>query len=154
MNCFLKGYPLLGVFIIYVLYGCSENQSLAPEPEFSGILLTDGNGKVLGGDETDFLPRPQQGLNGEPLNIAMFPAFPNPVIGDTVILQFQLPEPDTVSFFIQDRPESAPIDTLLLNVSLPKGLLAVLWYYSGTGIFRASMKTKSGFSSFGDIEFK
>ncbi len=134
--------------------GCKEDQISPPPPElFAGILMTDANGTVLGGDTTDFQPRPLS--NGQlPANYSFICAYPNPADGDVVNLRFQLPQTDTVLIRVYDSPNHPAIDTLWDGVR-PPGSHLLQWNWSGPkGILRAEMTTSTGFRSYGDIQFR
>ena len=52
-----------------------------------------------------------------------------------------------------DPEDEEPINVILQDVELPAAHIVLLWYHDGPGIFRVVMQTKSGFRSFGDIQF-
>ncbi len=135
---------------------CERNQGMAPETEvFSGLLLTDANMNVIGGDAGDFQPRPQVGPGNEPLNDALYPAFPNPSADDRIILWYQLTQPDSVTILLFAHPNSAPVDTLTNWFHRQKAVYAVIVEDLGlSGVLRVTMATGRGFRSFGDIQFK
>ena len=146
----------LSSLVLVAIAGCERGQGTAPETEvFSGILLTDANMNVIGGDATDFQPRPLVGPGNEPLNDALYPAFPNPSEDDRIILMYQLTQPDSVSIFLFAQPNSPPIDTLVNWFHRQKAVYAVIAEDSGlSGVLRVTMETGRGFRSFGDIQFK
>jgi hypothetical protein len=115
--------------------------------------MTDATGTILGGDTTDFLPRPlSNGLL--PANFSFIGAYPNPVDGNSVNLRYQLPQADTVLIRIYDGPNRPPVDTLSNDIRAA-GSHLILWTWSGPrGILRAVMTTSTGFRSYGDIEFR
>ena len=146
----------LSFVVLVVIAGCDRGQGTAPDPDiFSGILLTDANMKILGGDATDFQPRPLVGPGNEPLNDALYPAFPNPSEDDRIILMFQLTQPDSVTILLFAHPNSAPIDTLANWFHHQKAVYAIIVEDPGLlGVLRVTMETGRGFRSFGDIQFK
>ena len=150
-----SSYPLvLTIVILLALVGCKDDGSSPPPPEsFSGILMTDATGTILGGDTTDFQPRPLS--NGHlPTNYSFICAYPNPVDGNSVYLRYQLPQPDTVLIRVYDGPNRPPVDTLSNDIR-PAGSFLILWTWSGPkGILRAEMTTPTGFRSYGDIQFR
>jgi hypothetical protein len=128
------------------LAACSEDATRPTPPQpFSGILVTNTQCQIVGGDATDFQPRPTPG--GYSLI-----ACPNPTDKNTWV-RFQLPQPDSVWLFVFDRPGSPPIDTLL-NQPEPAGSHAILWSHDGPdGVYRVVMGTAIGFESYGDVQF-
>ncbi len=152
-NIFCAFAMVLGLFFI----GCDDSPNEPEPPPFTGILRTDANTNILGGDEGDFQPRPQIEQNSspiKPLNIALHPAFPNPSDDDRIILFYQITEPDSVSIFLFDRPNSAPIDTVVNWFHSSTAVYAAILENPGkTGILRVVMETGSGFQTFGDVQF-
>lgn len=150
----LHSFSTLAVVILLCQPACKEDETIPPPIEsFSGILLADANGNILGGDTTDFQPRPQ--TNGQqPGNYSFICAFPNPVDGNSVSVKFQIPQSDTILIRAYDRPNALPVDTIF-HAFGRAGSHIILWNWSGTeGIFRAEMTTSSGFQSYGDIQFR
>lgn len=142
--------------VLAVWFGCSD-ESTGPkcDEKFAGILEVDFEGNILGGDTTDFQPRPQwdpQTLTV--LNHSLIYAYPNPVEGYVTIIKFQVPQRDSVWIFLYDRPCRGPIDTICSRMC-NKGVYeySVLHHYV-PGIYRVKMYTASGFRSYGDIEFR
>ncbi len=149
-------YKIYFVILIVILgVACSENSSTeSKEESFSGILMTDEEGNILGGDTTDFQPRPINGNNGAPLNYSLVCAYPNPVLNDTVTIKFQVPQPDSIIIKLYDKPNSGHVE-ILLNTSKWTGIHQIRWINTlNNGIYRVTMNTDSGFYSYGDIEFK
>jgi len=117
---------------------------------FSGILETDPSCNVIGGDTTDFLPRPTT----DPPNTCLKYACPNPTEGELTSLYFQIAQDDSVWILVYDRPKSPPVDTLYAQQSR-SGAYGIAWRNCGcSGIYRVVMHTASGFTSYGDVEFK
>lgn len=149
-------------FTLFVLFSlmlsaCDNNPNEPDTELFTGILRTDANAKILGGDEGDFQPRPEVEPNSnplKPLNNALYPAFPNPS-KESIIIMYQIDEPDTVSIYLFDRPNSAPIDTLKNFFHRSQAVYALILENPGKeGIFRVTMETSGGFRSSGDVEFQ
>jgi hypothetical protein len=122
---------------------------------FSGIRETDANCIDLGGDMTEFLPRPTVGPGGNiPTDFSLIGACPNPVVGDTTITRFQIPVTDSVIIQAIPRPVAAPV-ALIYNQRAFAGVYSIRWGFSGPrGMYRVQMSTGGGFSAYGDVEFK
>lgn len=135
----------------------NDSPTESEPPPFTGILRTDANANVLGGDEGDFQPRPRVEPNSRPLNplnIALHPGFPNPSDEGRIILFYQITEPDSVSIFVFERPNSAPIDTVVNWFHPSRAVYAAILENPGkTGILRVVMETGNGFRTFGDVQF-
>jgi hypothetical protein len=141
------------------LIACEDNQT-PPKPQpFEGILEFDIRCDVLGGDTTDFYPRPLADttvappFEGPPVNYSLIGACPNPNRGMTWI-EFQVPRPDSVWLLVYDRTNSPPIDTLWAARCPSAGVYSQIWSNPGrSGILRVEMHTESGFRSHGDVLF-
>jgi len=127
--------------------------------QFEGILETDFNCNIIGGDTTDFLPRPEGDIDttvvppviGGPTNYSLAYACPNPnTVGWTTFIHWQIPQTDSVWIFLFDEPGAEPVDTLY-NRRAPAGSFAIIWQPDAPGIFRIRMYTESGFTSYGDV---
>jgi len=141
---------MIGVFCLHA-WSCGED-SVEPikSTSFEGILETNTQCTILGGDTTDFLPRPLTG----PANYSLKWACPNPALGKVTSIHLQLPQPDSVWIYIYDRPGRSPIDTLY-NRILPAGTHSHSWKHDGpAGIYRIKMYTGSGFTSYGDVQLE
>ncbi len=127
---------------------CGDEGSTMPKKErFEGILVVDLGCNVVGGDTTDFLPRPTAD------NYSLVYACPNPTDWLTRVL-FHIPEQDSVWIFVFAEPGAPPMDTLLHKVMRP-GFYSVDWTNDGPfGIYRVEMHTGTGFESFGDVLFE
>ena len=71
-----------------------------PQEEFEGILEFDLDCRIVGGDTTDFFPRPNlppDGIIAPPKNYSLMSACPNPT-DDLTIVHFQISQPDSVWF--------------------------------------------------------
>ena len=67
---------------------------------------------------------------------------------------YQITEPDSVSIFVFDRPNSAPIDTVVNWFHSKSAVYAAILENPGkTGILRVVMETGSGFRALGDVQF-
>ena len=148
---------VLTLGFMLVIQGCSEDDSVKPalKEEFTGILKFDENCNIIGGDATDFIPRPDLpsgGVIAPPTNYSLVSACPNPADGLTIV-HFQTSEPDSIWFLVYDRTNSAPMDTLRAGTYFA-GAHGFQWSSDGeTGIFRIEMRSSSGFTSYGDVEF-
>ncbi len=148
-----KRYRLVFLAIVLCLqvWSCEED-TVEPETNksFEGILEVDVLCNIVGGDTTDFLPRPQTG----PANYSLKYACPNPAQGKTTGIHWQIPQPDSVWILAYDRPGGPPVDTLY-NRSSSAGSFVKSWTYDGpAGIYRIRMFTGSGFSSYGDVQLE
>ena len=128
---------------------CGDSQGPPSEQlPFEGIREFDEYCNPVGGDTTDFVPRPSGG------NYSLDAACPNPTQGPTTIIAFQIPQPDSVWLFVYDRTNAPPSDTLYAG-RLPAGRHRFTWHKPGAeGIFRVEMNTRSGFQSHGDVQFR
>jgi hypothetical protein len=146
---------IICAIVLGVWFGCSE-ESTGPkcDDKFEGILEVDYECNILGGDTTDFQPRPQWDPHTlEVLNHSLIYACPNPVEGYFTVIKFQIPRRDSVSIFLYDRPCRGPVDTICSRV-LDKGVYAYSVMHNYVpGIYRVKMYTAGGFASYGDIEF-
>lgn len=130
--------------------------------KFEGILRCDED-SILGGDTSDFQPRPIPSdidttvfppLIGPIKNTALGWSCPNPSDAASV-MYFQLSEPeDSVWVLVYDKPDAPPVDTLFSQQNAGVGSYTVMWEApNGPGIYRIKMFTASGFHSYGDVEF-
>jgi len=144
-----------------VFSSCSDS-SVKPvvTEKFEGILQTDLDCRILGGDMTDFLPRPETYVDTTvsppivfpPLNNSLAYTCPNPAEVWSVI-HFQLSEPDSVWLFVYDEPGAPPVDTLFSEMG-EVGAYMIQWKMpKGPGLYRVRMFTARGFRSYGDVEF-
>src|SRR5262245_50337808 len=141
---------------------CDENPGPPPEQRpFEGIREFDEDCVSIGGDTTDFMPRPIVLVDttvvppyvGFSRNYSLVAACPNPTRTSTTLIEFVMPQPDSVWLLVYDRTNSPPIDTLYARSS-PAGTHKIMWYNpSANGIFRVEMSTRSGFRSHGDVQF-
>ena len=144
---------------LIALTSCDDTQSPRLEQRpFEGILRFDERCQVIGGDSTDFWPRPScvppdsSIFCGGPANYSLEGACPNPA-GTATWIRFQIPAPDSVWVLVYDRTNAPPIDTLYAQ-RMPTGTHGFRWRNArGPGIFRVEMRTQSGFRSHGDVEF-
>ncbi len=152
----------IGITVIACLFaGCDDSSQPPTDERFEGILRTDNVCTILGGDTTDFLPRPEGFIDtvsvppivGPPENFSLIGACPNPTDNGTEI-HFQLSERDSVWILAYDRPGGAPVDTIFNSGDNPIGVYTVFWANpNGPGIYRIVMRTATGFRSYGDVEF-
>ena len=140
----------LAVVILGIVNVTSCGDSQGPPPEqlpFEGIREFDEYCSPVGGDTTDFVPRPSVG------NYSLEDVCPNPTQGPTANITFQVPQPDSIWLFVYDRTNAPPSDTLYAG-RIPAGRHRFTWHNPGAeGIFRVEMNTKSGFRSHGDVQF-
>jgi hypothetical protein len=153
----LNFHLIVCIAITVFVAGCKKDEPTQPAHEgFAGIMTTDAGCTVIGGDTTDFLPRPitTVGFPHTPLNYSLIKACPNPVAGDTVSIEFQIPVADSVFIYASATTNAPPVATIL-NERLPAGVFRILWGFGGPrGIYRVRMTTGSGFSAYGDVEFQ
>jgi hypothetical protein len=154
---------LAAVLLLAALIACSD-RSTEPEeqtPRFEGILEMDWHCNTVGGDTTDFQPRPEGRIDttvvppivGQPTNYSLMYACPNPAQRHTSIT-WQIPETDSVWIVAYSQPDRPPIDTLYSSRGFI-GTYTIEWDFDGPpGIYRVVMHTASGFSSYGDILFE
>ena len=145
----LIGFLFLIVVLVSQAACGGDNPAGTRDAEnFEGILEMDLLCRIIGGDTTDFQPRPE----GQPPNYSLVGACPNPTNGTTTIM-FQLPQQDSVWILVYDRPSGGPIDTLFNSAAAP-GSWSIIWTNNGPdGIYRVVMRTASGFQSYGDVQF-
>jgi hypothetical protein len=157
----LVGFAIAASAGVAVL-SCGDNQKpqLDQRP-FEGIREFDVDCNLVGGDTTDFEPRPMASFDSTvvppvvhlPRNYSLVAACPNPTQGPTTSIEFVMPQPDSVWLFVYDRTNSPPIDTLYARRS-PAGTHRIIWSRPGaSGILRVEMNTESGFRSHGDVLF-
>jgi hypothetical protein len=160
-----RGRPIAAAIITLSLVvgtSCDDHQSpqLDQRP-FEGIREFDEFCRSIGGDTTDFVPRPIASVDttvvppvvGPPQNYSLVAACPNPTLGPTTVVQFVISQRDSVWLLVYDRTNSPPIDTLYARNS-PPGAYGITWYNpGGDGILRVEMNTASGFRSHGDVLF-
>ena len=129
------------------LVACSDESTRPVEEQgFTGILEMNIRCEIVGGDTTDFQPRPGAS------NYSLIGACPNPTDGTTTI-KFQLPQADSVWLLVYDGLGRPPIDTLYNQLSAA-GSFGIIWTFDGPdGIYRVVMRTASGFESYGDVQF-
>lgn len=141
---------------------CEDGHRPLEQLPFEGILQFDDLCRVVGGDTTDFYPRPQGSIDTTvtpplvrpPENYSFIGACPNPTQGPTVSIKFQIPQPDSVWILVYDRTNSAPLDTFWAVRCPFAGVYAKYEHNPGrSGIFRFEMHTQSGFRSYGDVLF-
>ncbi len=144
-----------------VLVACDESTQPPAEETFEGILRMDEFCVILGGDTSDFMPRPEAFIDttvvppiiGPPDNFSLIGACPNPSDGSTSV-HFQISEIDSVWIFVYDRPGAVPIDTIFNQGNSSIGSYTVSWQKpGGAGIYRIVMRSATGFQSYGDVEF-
>jgi hypothetical protein len=155
----LNFHLIVCIAITVFVAGCKNDEPTQPAHEgFAGIMTTDTGCTVIEGDTTDFLPRPitTAGFPHTPLNYSLIKACPNPVVGDSIYIEFQLPVADSVLLVAFATTNAAPVATIHnSNGPLPAGVYRVLWGFGGPrGIYRVRMTTGSGFSAYGDVEFQ
>ncbi len=140
---------------------CDDSSQPPTEEKFEGILRMDPACAILGGDTTDFVPRPESCIDttvvppivGPPTNYSLAGACPNPTDAATSV-HFQISEVDSVWIFAYDRPGGAPVDTLFDRGNAMTGSYVVtLESPNGPGIYRIVMRTAKGFYSYGDVQF-
>jgi len=145
-------HALVLLLAIVSLQSCYKEPTSISEKKIEGILLTDENGNILGGDVTDFQPRPKQDSLGKPSNFSFDRAYPNPTSDNFITLKFQLPVSDSITF----RMYSQSNELLVFSkIRYTAGVHTRQWGnpYS-KGIYRIEMSNSNGFSSYGDVEFK
>jgi hypothetical protein len=153
--------PFIALLLLGAVYSCGDDQrpQLEQKP-FVGIREFDVDCNLLGGDSTDFEPRPTSIIDTSvvppvvypPQNYSLVCACPNPAAGTTTV-GFNIPQPDSVWLFVYDRTNAPPIDTLYARRS-QVGSYRITWFNPGArGIFRVEMNTLSGFQSHGDVQF-
>jgi hypothetical protein len=140
---------------------CGDDQGPRSERRsFEGIREFDWNCNPIGGDTTDFMPRPLGDIDttvappivGPPLNYSLIAACPNPTQGSTT-LRFQIPQADSVWLFVYDFTNSPPIETVYARRG-PTGVYAIRWLnLNAPGVFRVEMNAGNGFRSHGDVQF-
>ena len=155
------GGLLVSLVLIAVILSCGDDQGPQVKQEpFTGIREFDLDCRLLGGDSTDFEPRPISMVDTTtvpptvypPQNYSLVSACPNPCDGQTVI-HFNIPQADSVWLLVYDRTNSPPIDTLYARRGWA-GAYGIIWSNPGAqGVFRVEMNTQSGFRSHGDVEF-
>jgi hypothetical protein len=155
------GGLLVGLVLGIAILSCGDDQGPQPAQEpFEGIREFDWECRLLGGDSTDFEPRPISITDTTtvpptvypPQNYSLVSACPNPTVGSTTI-HFNIPQTDSVWLFVYDRTNAPPIDTLYARRWLA-GAYSIFWSNPGAqGVFRVEMNTQSGFKSHGDVEF-
>jgi len=159
----MRRLSVLLAFVLAALFSCDGSDRGAPMLEkFEGILQTDANCKILGGDTSDFLPRPEPAsldtavsppILGPPGNNSLIGACPNPAETSTTI-SCQLAEQDSMWIFAYDEPGAPPVDTVVTLGNANAGYYRLAWSApAGPGIYRVRMFTKGGFQSYGDVEF-
>jgi hypothetical protein len=133
-----------------VAWSCNEDTTKPAEvQQFQGILETDVQCNILGGDTTDFQPRPAP---GEPDIYSLKYACPNPAQGKSTSIHWTVVAVDSVWILAFDTPGGSPVDTLHNGV-VPPGNHIKHWSYDGpAGIYRIMMFTRSGFTSYGDVQ--
>ena len=91
----IKFFLIISVLSILIPFACKdENQVTNPTAEQDpGILRTNEQGIILGGDSTDWCWR------GASNGFSFGPAYPNPVTGITVNIELVLPAPDMVKLY-------------------------------------------------------
>jgi len=145
------------------LASCDESpdKPLVAREKFEGILETDAECNILGGDSTDFLPRPEPAyvdttvfppVYGPPVNNSLVLTCPNPAEYATTTY-FNLSEYDSVWVFVYKEPNGPPVDTLINRYGFAGSYLVTWPAPRGPGIYRIKMNTASGFHSYGDVEF-
>ena len=136
---------------------CKKEQTLETRQEpFSGIMETNVNCVVIGGGTTDFLPRPTRSgqFPNLPTNYSLVKACPNPVLGDTTFIEFQIPVADSVWLQVFATTNAPPIATIL-SERLPLGYFRFRWGFNGpNGVYRVWMYAGNGFTAYGDVEFR
>ncbi len=145
----LIGFLFLIVVLVSQAACGGDNPAGTRDAEnFEGILEMDLLCRIIGGDTTDFQPRPE----GQPPNYSLVGACPNPTNGTTTI-KFQLPQQDSVWILVYDGLGRPPIDTLYNQLSAA-GSFGIIWTFDvHDGIYRVVMRTASGFESYGDLQF-
>ena len=148
-------------FVIIMLggiYSCNNsdvvNTGSIPTIDTS-ILVTDEDGRIRGGDYTDW-------RIGDSSNLRVFgPAFPNPT-NNEVRVKFELPARDTISIFFLQGTDS----TFLVNKqSMAAGSYVFSFTASSLGFAnsyrrlyiqnkRGSYTSSSNCNNFGDIHFR
>ena len=143
---------MIGCCVFGLFAACSEDSTGPVEQQaFTGILETSRQCQIIGGDTTDFQPRPLS-VGAVPTNYSLIAACPNPTSTNTSI-KFQIPQPDSVWLLVFDRPGGPAIDTLF-NRAANAGVYSVQWVHDGPdGVYRVVMGTASGFESYGDVQF-
>ena len=141
------------LILVFGLHAFScEKDAVEPEQDksFKGILEVDVLCNVIGGDTTDFLPRPESGA----ASYSLMYACPNPASGKATTIHLQIPQPDSVWILAYDRPGGPPVDTVW-SFSWLAGSYSNYWKYDGpSGIYRIKMFTRSGFTSYGDVQLE
>jgi len=144
---------LLGL-TVSVFLSCEEPTPTrtGPPSQFEGILETDAICTVIGGDTTDWRPRPRSEMNVV-VESGVLPACPNPAVATTT-LSFALADTDSVWILAYDRPGAAPVDTIVNSGGRRPGAYLLAWSNpGGPGIYRVRFFSARGLRAYGDVEF-
>jgi hypothetical protein len=138
---------------------CSDTtETPAEDLTYQSILQTDTSGRVLGGDNSDFQPRAGQDSTGRLTHA--FIAYPNATTENFITLRYQLPRTDTVTFaMIRPGVGREIVQQQTIPIALPdtsRGRSFNLQWNNpnARGFYRIEMRTRSGFFSFGDVQFQ
>lgn len=148
MNVFHAAGSAVVTLVIVTATSCDNHETSPPaQLPFEGIREFDEFCNPVGGDTTDFMPQPLGG------NYSLEGVCPNPTRGPTANITFQIPQPDSVWLFVYERTNTPPSDTLYSG-RLSPGRHRFTWNNPNVGgLFRVEMNTKSGFRSYGDVQF-
>lgn len=119
---------LLGVFIVGVTIGittlnCGESKRVVgPSVFISAITITDETGQIMGGSDEDWCY--DAPITSPTTAFAMFPAYPNPANGATII-RFEIPRSCHVKISIHNAYKGH-VETLM-DHELPSGVHELLW---------------------------
>ena len=152
----------IGIAVVAcLLAGCDDSSQPPVAEKFEGILRMDNVCTILGGDTSDFMPRPEGFIDttvvppmvGPPDNFSLIGACPNPTDRYTEV-HFQISERDSVWILAYDHPGGTPVDTIFNRGDNPVGSYTHVWQSpNGPGIYRIVMRSATGFRSYGDVQF-
>jgi hypothetical protein len=147
------------VMMLITFAQCSEDKSpTGPRPkpsQWGGILITDKQANVVGGDASDWCLPATPAKGGLPDEYALYPAYPNPAV-DSIVIVYDLPAASLVQLSIVDS--IGAVRKRLVDTTQDAGQYQVAWHLDDSNYFRLSpgsyrsTLTAGRFSCSGDIE--
>ena len=151
-SVYLFIFLLFPIFLFY--YSCSEESITNSAEDYTTILMTDTNGYVLGGDETDWCWKQCDTVTFPNLCNKVYPPYPNPsqgsmyfrfsIANDSALFKMYILRSQSDTIYIVNEYRNAGYYLLLLNTSA---------FGLSNGYYRVYCEMENQ-RCFGDVKFE